>query len=83
MDSIFVYPYGKNTSSFSNPDFVPIFLDEAHPAELVIAYKFCGDKSNLPCVYDYFATQNELVAKSSKETVVTFHEDEAKASMLK
>ncbi|XP_055859523.1 fibrillin-1-like isoform X4 [Biomphalaria glabrata] len=70
--SLFVYPYGTNFSSFTDLNFKPIFMDEVSDTVRKDAEKKCGSQTNLPCIFDYIATQNEDLAKNSMASSDTF-----------
>ncbi|XP_059160048.1 mucin-like protein [Physella acuta] len=64
-ESLFQYSYGQNTSTFSNPNFTPLFYDEQNPTTIAEAEKICNGSGNLPCIFDFIATQNEKIAETS------------------
>ncbi|KAI8737995.1 multiple epidermal growth factor domains protein 6, partial [Biomphalaria glabrata] len=70
--SLFVYPYGTNFSSFTDLNFKPIFMDEVSDTVRKDAEQKCGSQTNLPCIFDYIATQNEDLAKNSMASSDTF-----------
>uniref|UniRef100_A0A2C9JE70 Cubilin n=1 Tax=Biomphalaria glabrata TaxID=6526 RepID=A0A2C9JE70_BIOGL len=71
--TLFVYDLpGQNTSTFTDPTFTPIFLDEVNATVRAEAEKVCDSKTNLPCIFDYIATKNVLVARSSMAAAEMF-----------
>ncbi|XP_059167478.1 fibrillin-2-like [Physella acuta] len=64
-ESLFQYNYGQSTSTFSNPNFTPLFYDEQNPTKIAEAEKICNGSGNLPCIFDFVATQNEKIAETS------------------
>lgn len=81
-DSIFAYGPGENTTTFSDPDFMPIFLDETNSTERADAENICGGSSNLACIFDYIATKNKEIATSTKDVSSTYQNQEANMCKL-
>ncbi|XP_059152070.1 uncharacterized protein LOC131938174 [Physella acuta] len=63
--SVFSYKEGESTSSYQHPEFIPMFRDEADPAEVDKAKEICGD--NDACIFDFMATGDVAFAESTKE----------------
>ncbi|XP_059175578.1 mucin-like protein [Physella acuta] len=71
-ESLFQYSYGQSTSTFSNPNFTPLFYDEQNPTTIAEAEKICNGSGNLPCIFNFIATQNEKIAEISLKSSVQF-----------
>lgn len=75
-DSIFTYINRQNTSSFSDRSFKPIFLDEVDKMVRMKAEQVCGGPSDLPCIFDFIATQDDQFAIATQETNSDFTQQE-------
>ncbi|XP_059173167.1 LOW QUALITY PROTEIN: uncharacterized protein LOC131953811, partial [Physella acuta] len=71
-ESLFPYAYGQSTSTFSFTNFTPLFYDELSYAITNSSSTFCNGMFQIPCIYDYIATQNESLAKHSLEVADQF-----------
>ncbi|CAL1547951.1 unnamed protein product [Lymnaea stagnalis] len=65
--SLFKFEYGQNLTA--GADFVPEFLEEVNATLRAEAEKVC-DSNNIPCVYDYIATRNSELAKTSAVSAI-------------
>lgn len=71
-ESLFAYGYGQNTTTFSNPNFTPLFYDEQNATTIAEAENYCNGTENLPCIFDFIATQNEAIAGASFKSSENF-----------
>ncbi|XP_061188930.1 uncharacterized protein LOC133197100 [Saccostrea echinata] len=64
--SLFHYDTGLSHSNYSHPDFVPFFIDEVEEEKVNEAKQVCGG-NNAPkaCIFDFLATGDTSLAKSS------------------
>ncbi|XP_059148172.1 fibrillin-1-like [Physella acuta] len=70
-ESLFLYGYGQNTFTFSDPSFIPMFFDEQSTEAKSAAEAACG-AYNIPCLFDFIATRNQEIAKKSLNSADTF-----------
>lgn len=73
-ESLFVYEYGKNTSSFKDPSYTPLFLDEVDPILRQEAETVCGGNESIPCIFDYIATNSTLIASNTLAAASLFEQ---------
>jgi len=66
-ESIFHYNPGKTHASFSFPDFLPQFIDQADPVKVAEAEAKCPSL-DLACIFDFVFTGNEAVALETAGT---------------
>ncbi|CAL1534784.1 unnamed protein product [Lymnaea stagnalis] len=66
-NTIFAYGKGENSSTFSHPDFVPLFGDEVSPETARVAEQTCG-KNNTECIIDYVVTGSQEFASSTMQS---------------
>ena len=67
-ESLFYYENGENVSTLSDPNHIPIFLDEIDNETLNEAIAFCGGDENIECLFDFSQTRNEALAQSTANT---------------
>ncbi|GFO24161.1 fibrillin-1 [Plakobranchus ocellatus] len=79
-ESLFSYDVGQNTSSFTNANFTPLFLDETSQELRTEAESVCGSTTNLPCIFDYIATRNSELALATAGAIDAFTAQEAIAA---
>lgn len=77
-NSVFRRKQGQTAATFFNSTFEPIYLDEASDSARTEAETVCGGVANLPCIFDYIATNDTQVALGTLEAVVAYTTDEAK-----
>ncbi|XP_076455831.1 uncharacterized protein LOC143290354 [Babylonia areolata] len=64
--SLFTYPEGRGTSFYTNDTFQPLFLDtDSSSQKLEDAKAVCGN-DDINCIYDFFVTDDEDLAKGTK-----------------
>ncbi|RUS83481.1 hypothetical protein EGW08_008731, partial [Elysia chlorotica] len=78
--SLFTYGLGQNTSTFTDASFTPLFLDEVSSALRSEAETVCASTTNLPCIFDYVATRNTDLARSTGTAIDDYDVSEAAAS---
>ena len=61
-ESLFTYNPGETFANFSEPDHVPIFLDQIDSDIRAEAEKTCGGSNKLECIFDYSQTKNRELA---------------------
>ena len=66
--SLFYYETGENVSTFSDPNHIPVFLDEIDNETLSEAIDICGGDENIECLFDFSQTRNEALAQSTAST---------------
>ncbi|XP_059159686.1 G surface protein, allelic form 168-like [Physella acuta] len=74
-DSLFFYGFGQSPATFTNTSFVPIFLDEVNATVRSEAERVCDSSTNLPCIFDFIATRNEQLAKSTMAAASSFEKE--------
>ena len=67
-ESLFYYNEGVNVSTFSDPNHIPVFLDEIDNDTLSEAIDVCGGDENIECLFDFSQTGNEALAQSTANT---------------
>ena len=67
-ESLFYYENGETVSTLSDPNHIPIFLDEIDNETLNEAIAFCGGDENIECLFDFSQTRNEALAQSTANT---------------
>ena len=67
-ESLFYYEQGENVSTLSNPNHIPVFLDEIDNETLSEAIEICGGDENIECLFDFSQTRNEALAQSTAST---------------
>ena len=55
-------------STLSNPNHIPVFLDEIDNETLSEAIEICGGDENIECLFDFSQTRNEALAQSTAST---------------
>lgn len=60
------YEDGKDTNTFIDTTFRPIFVDEFPAEKIKEAQDKCGGKDKLSCIYDFLATGKDDVAAAAK-----------------
>ncbi|RUS86242.1 hypothetical protein EGW08_005984, partial [Elysia chlorotica] len=65
-NTIFTYENGLGPANFSDPSFVPIFLDEVPEATKQQAAAVCGGLEDSACVFDFVATGNAQLAERTQ-----------------
>ena len=76
MNTIFTYENNLGTANFSDPSFVPLFLDEQPTDKIDQAAAVCGGTEDRACVFDFIATSNEALALRTKAVKQQFDTDE-------
>ncbi|GFO00271.1 fibrillin-1 [Plakobranchus ocellatus] len=72
--TVFTYVNGLGTANFSDPNFIPLFLDEVSDELLALARDVCsGNQSE--CIFDFVATNNTQLAQRTKAAMETFDAD--------
>ena len=66
--SLFYYEDGQDVSTFSDPNHIPVFLDEIDNDTLSEAIDICGGDENIECLFDFSQTGNEALAQSTAST---------------
>ena len=61
-ESLFTYPAGSGVANFSNPNHIPVFLDEIDTTQ---AAEVCGN--NVQCIFDFNQTGNIQLAQSTQQ----------------
>ncbi|XP_070175505.1 uncharacterized protein [Littorina saxatilis] len=64
--SLFKYPDGQNTASYTNNSFVPIFLEDVSDTTRAEAETKCGGPDDIGCIFDYIATGDTDLAVGTK-----------------
>lgn len=64
-NTVFIYDKGESTDDYQHLEYVPIFLDEADPAELAEARAILGDNYQAS-IYDYVATGSADFARNTR-----------------
>ena len=64
--SLFTYPEGENTHTYTNDSFVPIFLSEVNATVRADAEAMCGGAEDLGCIFDYIATGDAALAVNTR-----------------
>ena len=75
-ESLFYYDNGENVSTLSDPNHIPIFLDEIDNDTLNEAIDICGGDENIECLFDFSQTRNEALAQSTANTNNVNNENE-------
>jgi hypothetical protein len=70
----------EGPSSFVNPTFTPIFLDEVNATVRQAAIDECGSVGAVACIYDFIATGSSAIASGSKATATGADQKEALSS---
>ena len=65
---MFFYEVGESVSTFSDPNHMPVFLDEIRPEVLEDAIEVCGGDENLECLFDFTQTRNAELAQNTANT---------------
>ncbi|KAL3857455.1 hypothetical protein ACJMK2_012125 [Sinanodonta woodiana] len=76
-ESIFRYPTGKGHADFSDPTFIPQFLDEADPEIVANATEICGEE-NQECIFDLVFTENNDIAQETLQIEIKASQDQIK-----
>ena len=63
-ESLFTYPAGLGIANFSNPNHIPVFLDEIDSTTRQQAAKVCGN--NIQCIFDFVQTGNMQLAQNTQ-----------------
>ena len=66
--SLFYYEDGQDVTTFSFPNHKPDFLDEIDKELLSQGIEICGSDKNKECLFDFFETKNEALARSTAST---------------
>ena len=66
--SLFYYEDDENVTTFSDPNHIPLFLDEIDNATLNKAIDICGGFDNIECLFDFSQTRNAELAQSTAST---------------
>ena len=66
--SLFYYEDGQDVTTFSVPNHKPDFLDEIDNETLSEGIVICGGDENIECLFDFFQTKNEALARSTART---------------
>ena len=74
-ESLFTYPAGQTFADFSNPDHLPIFLDQINASLRAEAEQICGGSNKIECIYDYTQTRNQELARDTQTTIERNEED--------
>ena len=61
-ESLFTYDSGETFANFSEPDHIPIFLDQIDSDIRAEAEEICGGSNKLECIFDYSQTKNQELA---------------------
>ncbi|XP_059158120.1 mucin-like protein [Physella acuta] len=82
VESLFVYEYGKSRSSYQDPSYTPLFLDEVDPILRQEAEAVCGSNDSVPCIFDYVATNSTLIASNTLAAASLFEQQTQSISNL-
>ena len=55
-------------STLSDPNHIPVFLDEIDNETLSEAIDICGGDENIECLFDFSQTRNQALAQSTAST---------------
>lgn len=76
--SHFHYDTGLSHANFTHPEFVPFYIDEQPQDKVNRSREVCGGASaSQACIFDYLATGDESLAKSSGDDAETSARDTA------
>ncbi|KAJ8307562.1 hypothetical protein KUTeg_015646 [Tegillarca granosa] len=80
--SLFNYSAGNTPSNYTDPNFVPVFLDEFSQEERNKAEQNCNGPDNTACIYDVLLTKDEQIGQDSGNTVAEAEQEEQELSNL-
>ncbi|KAH9505774.1 hypothetical protein Btru_055751, partial [Bulinus truncatus] len=66
-NTVFTYGIKESAATYSHPDFIPTFIEEASNESVAAAIAKCGS-GNDACIFDYLATKNEDFARNTNNT---------------
>uniref|UniRef100_A0A1X7TQV9 Mucin-like protein n=1 Tax=Amphimedon queenslandica TaxID=400682 RepID=A0A1X7TQV9_AMPQE len=69
QESLFTYAPERTYASYSNPNHVPVFLDQIDPETRAEAERICGGSNKIECIFDYSQTKNEELALDTQTTM--------------
>ena len=69
QESLFTYAPGRTYANYSNPNHVPVFLDQIDAETRSEAEKICGGSDKIECIFDYSQTKNEELALDTQTTM--------------
>lgn len=76
--SYFHYDTGLSHANYTHPEFVPFYIDEQPQDKVNRSREVCGGASaSQACIFDYLATGDESLAKSSGDDAATSASDTA------
>uniref|UniRef100_A0A8W8N521 Fibrillin-1 n=1 Tax=Magallana gigas TaxID=29159 RepID=A0A8W8N521_MAGGI len=76
--SYFHYDTGLSHANYTHPEFVPFYIDEQPQDKVNRSREVCGGASaSQACIFDYLATGDESLAKSSGDDAETSARDTA------
>uniref|UniRef100_A0A1X7VD60 EGF-like domain-containing protein n=1 Tax=Amphimedon queenslandica TaxID=400682 RepID=A0A1X7VD60_AMPQE len=68
-ESLLTYATGETFANYSNPNHIPVFLDQIDSETRVEAERICGGSNKIECIFDYSQTKNEELALDTQTTM--------------
>ena len=69
QESLFTYAPERMYVNYSNPNHVPVFLDQIDAETRAEAERICGGSNKIECIFDYSQTKNEELALDTQTTM--------------